>query len=70
MEFNIKSFCVKNVSKNESEPVIAKQLISNLFLVAYKLFLYKNRIKAAREAHKHSGSIALRGRGRSDFQKF
>ena len=58
------------MSKTYHETIHAKQLISNLFLVAYKLFLYKNRIKAATEAHKHSGSIALRGRGRSDFQDF
>jgi hypothetical protein len=58
------------MSKSYHETIDAKLLISNLFLVAYKLFLYKNRIKAATEAHKHSGSIALRGRGSSDFQDF
>ena len=60
VEFNIKSFCVKIVSKNASEPGIAKYLISNLHQVAYKLFLYKNRIKTAIEAHWHGGSVALR----------
>ena len=41
------------------ETIDAKQLISNLFLVAYKLFLYKNRIKATIEAHKDDGSVAV-----------
>ena len=40
------------------ETIYEKQLISNLFLVAYKLFLYKNRIKAATKAHEDDGSIA------------
>ena len=65
MEFNIKSFNVKIVSKNASELVIAKQLISNLFLIAYNLFLSKNRINIAIKAHKHTESIAERhGAGR------
>ena len=51
------------MSKNASESIIAKQLISNLFLVAYKLFLYKNRIKAATKAHKDDESVAVWGRG-------
>ena len=55
MEFNIKSFNVKIVSKNVSDDLIAKLLISNLFLVAYK---YKNLIKAAIKAHRDDGSIA------------
>ena len=58
------------MSKTYHETIHAKQLISNLFLVAYKLFLYKNRIKAATEAHEDDGSIAIWDRGRSDFQNF
>ena len=45
------------------ETIDPKQLISNLFLVAYKLFLYKILIKAATEAHKDDGSAAVWGRG-------
>ncbi len=63
-------FLSKWCIKTYHETIEVKLLISNLFLVAYKLFLYKNRIKVATEAHKHSRSIALRGRGRSDFQDF
>ena len=59
VEFNKKSFYVKIVSKNASKPVNAKMLISNLFLVAYKMFLYKILIKAAIEAHKHDGTVAI-----------
>lgn len=40
------------------ETIDVKQLISNLFLVAYKLFLYKILIKAATKAHMTIGSIA------------
>ena len=58
MELDKKSFYVKNVSRNTSEPIIVKKLISNLFLVAYKLFLYKNLIKATIKAHRNDGSIA------------
>ena len=54
------------MSKNISEYVNAKQLISNLFLVAYKLFLYKILIKAAIKAHEDDGSIA---QGVSDIKK-
>ena len=46
------------MSKTSHETIHAKQLISNLFLVAYKLFLYKILIKAAIEAHRDDGSIA------------
>ena len=59
--------CVKIVSKNASDDIIAKQLISNLFLVAYKLFLYKIRIKYGLEAHKDDGSIAIRVGGDHKF---
>lgn len=58
------------MSKTYHETIHAKQLISNLFLVAYKLFLYKILIKAATEAHRNDGLIALRCRGRSNFQDF
>lgn len=46
------------MSKNASEPFSAKQLISNLFLVAYKLFLYKILINDGIEAHRNDGSVA------------
>jgi len=58
MELDTWEFNVKIVSKNASEPVNAKRLISNLFLVAYKPFLYKKIIKAAIEAHRNDGSVA------------
>ena len=70
MELDSFATCVKIVSKNASEDINAKKLISNLFLVAYKLFLYKILIKPAIEAHKEDGSIAIWDRGRSDFQDF
>ena len=40
------------------EAIDAKLLISNLFLVAYKLFLYKILIKVAIEAHEKDRSVA------------
>ena len=55
--------CVKIVSKNKSETIIAKQLISNLLFVAYKLFLYKIRIIFGSKAHKDDGSADVWGRG-------
>ena len=55
MELDTWAFYVKIVSKNVSDDLIAKLLISNLFLVAYK---YKNLIKAAIKAHRDDGSIA------------
>ena len=66
VELDTWAFYVKIVSKNISEYVNAKQLISNLFLVAYKLFLYKILIKAAIKAHEDDGSIA---QGVSDIKK-
>ena len=42
------------------ETIDAKQLISNKLSVAYKLFLYKNLIKAAIKAHEDDGSAAVR----------
>lgn len=55
------------MSKTYHETIHAKQLISNLFLVAYKLFLYKNRIKDAIKAHWTIGSVAVRHGGGLKF---
>ena len=52
------------------ETIDAKKLISILFLVAYKLFLYKILIKAAIEAQKKDEFITKWDRERSDFEDF
>jgi hypothetical protein len=44
-----------------------KYLISNLYLVAYKLFLYKILINIGIEAHRNDGSVAGRLEGGLKF---